>query len=70
MLVDMDKIQIHPTVFQKTGYLVSESIRGEGAILVNQKGKRFFNEMDTRDKVSAAELKQPGKYSYVIFGVA
>ena len=67
-LVDMDKIQIHPTVFQKTGYLVSESIRGEGAILVNQKGKRFFNEMDTRDKVSAAELKQPGKYSYVIFG--
>ena len=57
-LVDMDKIQIHPTVFQKTGYLVSESIRGEGAILVNKEGKRFFNEMDTRDKVSAAELKQ------------
>ena len=37
-LVDMDKIQIHPTVFQKTGYLVSESIRGEGAILVIKKG--------------------------------
>ncbi|MDT2742552.1 flavocytochrome c [Lactococcus garvieae] len=67
-LVDMDKIQIHPTVFQKTGYLVSESIRGEGAILVNKEGKRFFNEMDTRDKVSAAELKQEGKYAYAIFG--
>ncbi|WP_393186761.1 flavocytochrome c [Lactococcus garvieae] len=67
-LVDMDKIQIHPTVFQKTGYLVSESIRGEGAILVNKEGKRFFNEMDTRDKVSAAELKQDGKYAYAIFG--
>lgn len=67
-LVDMDKIQIHPTVFQKIGYLVSESIRGEGAILVNKEGKRFFNEMDTRDKVSAAELKQDGKYAYAIFG--
>ena len=67
-LVDMDKIQIHPTVFQKTGYLVSESIRGEGAILVNKQGNRFFNEMDTRDKVSAAELKQDGKYAYAIFG--
>ncbi len=67
-LVDMDKIQIHPTVFQKTGYLVSESIRGEGAILVNKEGNRFFNEMDTRDKVSAAELKQDGKYAYAIFG--
>lgn len=66
-LVDMDKIQIHPTVFQKTGYLVSESIRGEGAILVNKEGNRFFNEMDTRDKVSAAELKQDGKYAYAIF---
>lgn len=67
-LVDMDKIQIHPTVFQKTGYLVSESIRGEGAILVNKEGNRFFNEMDTRDKVSAAELKQDDKYAYAIFG--
>lgn len=67
-LVDMDKIQIHPTVFQKTGYLVSESIRGEGAILVNKEGNRFFNEMDTRDKVSAAELKQDSKYAYAIFG--
>ncbi len=67
-LVDMDKIQIHPTVFQKTGYLVSESIRGEGAILVNKEGNRFFNEMDTRDKVSAAELKQDGKYAYAVFG--
>ena len=67
-LVDMDKIQIHPKKKKKTGYLVSESIRGEGAILVNKEGNRFFNEMDTRDKVSAAELKQDGKYAYAIFG--
>ena len=66
--VDLDKIQIHPTVFKKTGYLVTEAVRGEGAILVNKAGKRFTNEMDTRDKVSAAELKQPGKSAYIVFG--
>ncbi len=52
--VDMGEIQIHPTVEQNTSYLISESIRGGGAILVSQQGNRFFNEMETRDKVSAA----------------
>ena len=48
--------------------MVTEAVRGEGAILVNKAGKRFTNEMDTRDKVSAAELKQPGKSAYIVFG--
>lgn len=65
--VDLDQIQIHPTVVQKNGMLVSEAVRGEGAILVNKNGKRFFNEMETRDKVSAAEMKQPGKFAYIVF---
>lgn len=66
--VDLDKIQIHPTVFKKTGYLVTEAVRGEGAILVNHSGKRFVNEMTTRDKVSEAELKQTDQSAYLIFG--
>ncbi|GAB2023517.1 flavocytochrome c [Pseudolactococcus yaeyamensis] len=65
---DLDKIQIHPTVFKKTGYLVTEAVRGEGAILVNKEGKRFTNEMSTRDKVSEAELKQTGQTAYILFG--
>ena len=65
--VDMGEIQIHPTVEQKTSYLVSESIRGGGAILVNQKGNRFFNEMETRDKVSAAIIALPEHYAYIVF---
>ncbi len=65
--VDMGEIQIHPTVEQKTSYLISESIRGGGAILVNQKGKRFYNEMSTRDKVSAAIIALPEKYAYIVF---
>jgi len=65
--VDMGEIQIHPTVEQSTSYLISEAIRGGGAILVNQAGKRFFNEMETRDKVSAQIISQPEKYAYVVF---
>lgn len=65
--VAMDQIQVHPTVVQKDGMLISETVRGEGAILVNQQGKRFFNELETRDKVSAAETELPEHYAYLIF---
>lgn len=65
--VDMGEIQIHPTVEQNTSYLISESIRGGGAILVSQQGNRFFNEMSTRDKVSAAIIALPEHYAYIVF---
>lgn len=65
--VDMGEIQIHPTVEQSTSYLISEAIRGGGAILVNQQGSRFYNEMETRDKVSAQIIALPEKYAYVVF---
>ncbi len=64
---DLEQIQLHPTVEQGTSMLITEGVRGDGAILVNQEGKRFTNEMLTRDAVSAAELEQPGCYAYVIF---
>ena len=66
-LVDIEQIQLHPTVEQTTSMLITESVRGDGAILVNQKGERFINEMETRDVVSAAELEQEGQYAYIIF---
>lgn len=53
-LVNMDQIQIHPTVFED-GSLVAEGVRGGGAILINNADDRFTNEMGTRDVVSAAE---------------
>lgn len=65
--VDMGEIQIHPTVEQKTSYLISESIRGGGAILVSQQGQRFYNEMSTRDKVSAAIIALPEHFAYIVF---
>lgn len=65
--VDLDQIQIHPTVDQTKSLLITEAVRGEGAILVSQAGKRFINEMETRDKVSAAEIALPEKYAYLVF---
>ena len=64
--VDMDQIQIHPTVEANTAALITEGLRGDGAILVNQGGKRFVNELLTRDVVSAAEIEQEGSYAYLI----
>ncbi|MFC0141397.1 flavocytochrome c [Erwinia mallotivora] len=65
--VDMAEIQIHPTVEQTTSYLISEAIRGGGAILISQAGQRFYNEMETRDNVSAAIIALPEKNAWVIF---
>ena len=65
--VDMDQIQLHPTVIQQDGTLVSESVRSHGAIIVNTEGKRFVNDLAGRDVVSQAELKQPDGYCFIIF---
>ena len=64
--VDLDQIQIHPTVEANTAALITEGLRGDGAILINADGKRFTDEVGTRDVVSAAEIAQPGGYSYLI----
>ena len=64
--VDMDQIQIHPTVEANTSALITEGLRGDGAILVNANGERFTDEVSTRDKVSAAEIAQPGSFSWLI----
>lgn len=64
--VDMDQIQIHPTVQADTASLITEGLRGDGAILVNAEGKRFIDEVGTRDVVSAAEIAQPGSFSWLI----
>ena len=63
----IDYIQIHPTTLytKKDGqaFLISESVRGEGAVLLNSKGERFVNELLPRDVVANAifeEMKKEG----------
>lgn len=66
-LKNIDYIQIHPTTFyaNESGreFLISESVRGEGAILLNSKGERFVDELQPRDVVANAifdEMKKEG----------
>ncbi|MEW9093776.1 MAG: flavocytochrome c [Clostridiaceae bacterium] len=66
-LTQMEEIQTHPTVVPKNGFMITEGVRGNGAILVNRDGKRFINEIETRDVVSKAVLEQEGKTAYLVF---
>jgi fumarate reductase flavoprotein subunit len=64
--VDMAEIQTHPT-YAPGKEMITEAVRGNGAILVNKNGARFVDELQTRDVVSAAILAQDGKISYLVF---
>ena len=66
-LEHLDYVQIHPTSLyterEGRSFLISESARGEGAILLNSKGQRFTDELQPRDIVSKAihaEMEKEG----------
>ena len=65
-LENIDYVQIHPTtLFVGEGgdrqFLISESVRGEGAVLLNAKGERFVDELLPRDLVTEAIFEQMKK---------
>lgn len=66
-LKDMNYIQIHPTTLysKKSGrrFLISESVRGEGAILLNENGERFTDELQPRDVVTNAIVEEMKKFN-------
>ncbi len=55
---DMEFVQFHPTALKHSSILVSESARGEGGYLVNEKGERFVDELKPRDEVARAIFSQ------------
>ena len=65
VLEHLDYIQIHPTTLysHKPGrrFLISESVRGEGALLYDKNGQRFTNELQPRDLLSQAIFAQMEK---------
>ena len=64
-LENLDYVQIHPTTLYSTKpgrrFLISESVRGEGAVLYNQNKERFIDELLPRDIVSKAIYKEMEK---------
>ncbi len=64
-LENIDYIQIHPTTLYSTKpgrrFLISESVRGEGAVLLNKAGERFVNELLPRDLLTQKVYEQMEK---------
>jgi len=59
LISDMEFVQFHPTALYKTGaprFLLSEALRGEGALLRNMKGERFMTEYDPRAELAARDI--------------
>lgn len=60
-LLDMEFVQFHPTALAIAGaprFLISEAVRGEGAVLRNGAGERFTNELASRDQVARAIARE------------
>ncbi|MCL1146150.1 flavocytochrome c [Shewanella sp. 10N.261.52.F9] len=66
-MTDIDWVQAHPTIGKDSRILISETVRGVGAIMVNTDGERFINELTTRDRASDAILKQKDQYAWLVF---
>ena len=55
---NMEFIQFHPTALENKNILISESARGEGGYLIDEKGNRFIDELKPRDEVARAIFKK------------
>jgi len=65
-LVDMEQIQTHPT-HAPDREMITEAVRGNGAIMTSRAGDRFVDEMGFRDLVSERILAQPGGSAFLVF---
>lgn len=71
-LKDIEFIQFHPTALNlphTPAYLITEAIRGEGAILIDEKGNRFTNELAPRDEVARANFEKEKEGSKVFLNL-
>src|SRR5204862_7633052 len=59
-LADLEFVQFHPTALADDGFLLSEALRGEGALLVDDDGSRFTDELAPRDVVTRAMVAHGG----------
>jgi aspartate oxidase len=59
-LADLEFVQFHPTVLAANRLLLSEALRGAGAVLVDDEGRRFTDELAPRDVVARAVAEGDG----------
>jgi L-aspartate oxidase len=53
-VADLELVQFHPTALLGSGFVLSEALRGEGALLLDEDGERFVEEFAPRDVVARA----------------
>lgn len=67
-LTNMESIQTYPVANPETGMIsLLADTRFDGAILINQEGERFVEELERRDVISEATLEQTGQYAYQLW---
>ena len=59
-LADLELVQFHPTALLDDGFLLSEALRGDGALLLDGDGERFTDELEARDVVARAIAAREG----------
>lgn len=58
-LIDLEYVQFHPTVFYGKNaprFLITEALRGEGAVLVNGRGEKFMDAVDPRGSLAPRDI--------------
>jgi len=61
VLADVEMVQFHPTALAVPGsFLISEAVRGEGAVLINQAGERFMRDIDVRAELAPRDVVARG----------
>lgn len=61
VLADVEMVQFHPTALAVPGsFLISEAVRGEGAVLLNQAGERFMRDIDVRAELAPRDVVARG----------
>ncbi len=67
-LADMEFMQFHPTVFVDTPFarklLLTEALRGEGAHVVDDEGKRFLFDYDERGELASRDIVARGIFNH------
>lgn len=56
VVADLEFVQFHPTVLYGTGFLVSEAVRGAGAVLRDEFGRRFMQDIDPRAELASRDV--------------
>lgn len=63
----LERVQVHPNIASGTSLMITLAMRTNGGILVNNQGKRFFNDNAPRNELGAAMLKQPAQKVWLIY---